>query len=160
MYYMTRWDWFWKGNAKDPLFGGSHALARLLTATLGISNSSHVEFNQISIWQFHLESRTMVCTGTYRYIPVHTMLWYITVWKTGQKYIQVYTGIYFFVNFTKSIYRYILVYDFHESTYRYILVYTFLKYMTVYDGIWRYIAVYDGISKYMKVHTFFNRGTY
>ena len=57
-------DWFSKGSLKELKFGGSHAFARLLTATLGISNSSYVEFNQISIWQFQRsEALKPICFG-------------------------------------------------------------------------------------------------
>ena len=62
--YKTWSDWYWKSYAKAPPFGGSHAFARLLTATLGISNSSYVEFNQISIWQFQRsEALKPICFG-------------------------------------------------------------------------------------------------
>ena len=53
-----------RSGVKELKFGGSHALARLLTATLGISNSSYVEFNQISIWQFQMsEAFKPICFG-------------------------------------------------------------------------------------------------
>ena len=52
----------------------------------------------------HLESRTVVCTGTYRYVPVRTMLWYEKQVKSMYQYVlvhnfllifqKVYTGTY------------------------------------------------------------------
>jgi hypothetical protein len=116
-FQMAEWQGHWcivrckksypKGSltSKELKLGGSHAFARLLTATLGISISC--------IWNptHHLESSTIVYTSIYQYILVYTMLWYITVYNSRQNLIPVYTGIYFFLNFTKKytgIYKYMI----------------------------------------------------
>ena len=39
----------------------------------------------------HLESSTVVCTGTYRYVPVRTMLWYEKQVKSMYQYVLVHT---------------------------------------------------------------------
>ncbi len=47
-------------------------------------------------WGYHhLESSTIVYTGIYWYIQVYTMLWYIKVYESGQKYIHVYYILFF-----------------------------------------------------------------
>ncbi len=68
----------------------------------------------------HLESRTVVYTDIYWYIQVYTMLWYSTVYESPQKYIPVYTGIYFFLNF-KTVYT---------------GIYQYMNFMKVYTSIY------------------------
>jgi hypothetical protein len=74
------------------------AVARRLTGNgpASESGSSIIEMKRVCdscLYQYvlictHLESRTVVHTGLYLYILVYTMLWYITVYDSRQKYIS------------------------------------------------------------------------
>ncbi len=49
-----------------------------------MERDSRVKINSVQL--IHLESRTVVYTGIYWYIPVYTTLWYIMVYESRQKY--------------------------------------------------------------------------